>query len=256
MKAAHAAPPSQNAHLFGQLAAAAQADPSACALSGKAGTCLSYGELHDAALYLAGYLQQRLAVRAGSRVALVMDACHALPVAYYAILRCDAVVVPMSTAPAAGALADGMLACRTRVAIAAHAHRDAVPALLAAGVLRSAVIGAPGCVAGLSGAAPTGAEAGGIHMLDGALAAGIAPLRMGQGGTSAAVIAAVPDTVAPATRGFALLSHHALAAMTDQAASVGRSPLAHLLTVQRAVSQRACLHVLGGTAPWFDVLPA
>ncbi len=50
----------------------------------------SFGELHTAALALAGYLQQRLGIGRGDRVLLLMQNCPQFLVAYYAVLRCDA----------------------------------------------------------------------------------------------------------------------------------------------------------------------
>jgi len=55
---------------------------------------VSYGRLHDEVERLAGCLQRRLGVGRGDRVLLVMQNSPQYIVAYYAILRADAVVVP------------------------------------------------------------------------------------------------------------------------------------------------------------------
>jgi fatty-acyl-CoA synthase len=59
------------------------------------GQRLSYRELHDQAEALAGWLQAR-GVGRGDRVLLYMQNCPQYVVGYYAILRADAVVVPVN----------------------------------------------------------------------------------------------------------------------------------------------------------------
>ncbi|MFK0087342.1 AMP-binding protein [Pseudomonas sp. NPDC090755] len=86
-------------HLFSLLQASARATPESTAIHFY-GARLSYRQLHQASQRLAGYLQQRLNVKRGDRVLLLMQNCPQFVIAYYAILRCDAVVVamnPMST---------------------------------------------------------------------------------------------------------------------------------------------------------------
>ena len=55
----------------------------------------TYATLHDEALAIAGWLQAQ-GVRRGDRVALFMQNCPQYLVAYHAILRADAVVVPVN----------------------------------------------------------------------------------------------------------------------------------------------------------------
>lgn len=57
---------------------------------------LSYARLKLEVDALAGYLQQECGVRKGDRVLLDMQNCPQFAIAYYAILRADAVVVPVS----------------------------------------------------------------------------------------------------------------------------------------------------------------
>ena len=59
------------------------------------GRRLSYAELHDQAQALAGWLQAH-GVRAGDRVLLFMQNCPQFVVAFYAVQRADAVVVPVN----------------------------------------------------------------------------------------------------------------------------------------------------------------
>jgi fatty-acyl-CoA synthase len=59
------------------------------------GRALSYGELHAQAEALAGWLQAE-GLKAGERVLLYMQNCPQWAVAFYAILRANAVVVPVN----------------------------------------------------------------------------------------------------------------------------------------------------------------
>ena len=59
------------------------------------GRALSYRELHDQALAIAGWLQAQ-GVRKGDRVSLFMQNCPQYVAALYGILRADAVVVPVN----------------------------------------------------------------------------------------------------------------------------------------------------------------
>jgi len=60
------------------------------------GTDIPYAELLRSAEALAGYLQHACGVRRGDRVLLYTQNCPQFVVAYYAILRADAVVVPVN----------------------------------------------------------------------------------------------------------------------------------------------------------------
>jgi fatty-acyl-CoA synthase len=59
------------------------------------GRALSYRELRDEAIALAGWLQ-KAGVQRGDRVALFLQNCPQFPIALYAALRADAVVVPVN----------------------------------------------------------------------------------------------------------------------------------------------------------------
>ena len=56
----------------------------------------TYSEFKQQAEWLAGFLQRECGVRRGDRVALFMQNCPQFVIAYYAILRADAVVVPVN----------------------------------------------------------------------------------------------------------------------------------------------------------------
>lgn len=57
---------------------------------------LTYAQLHQEVLALAGYLQQECGVRRGDRVLLDMQNCPQFVIGFYAILRADAMVVPVN----------------------------------------------------------------------------------------------------------------------------------------------------------------
>jgi len=59
-------------------------------------TPLTYADLKSQADALAGFLQQRCGVARGDRVLLFMQNCPQFTVAYYGILRADAMVVPVN----------------------------------------------------------------------------------------------------------------------------------------------------------------
>ena len=67
-------------------------DKPACLFFGR---ILSYAQLHQQALALAGWMQSQ-GVQAGDRVVLFMQNCPQFVVAVYAVLRADAVVVPVN----------------------------------------------------------------------------------------------------------------------------------------------------------------
>src|SRR5260221_11218546 len=60
------------------------------------GTGLSYARFKNEADALAGFLQQRCGVRKGDRVLLYLQNSPQFVIGYYAILRADAVVVPVN----------------------------------------------------------------------------------------------------------------------------------------------------------------
>jgi len=60
------------------------------------GSQVTYKQLNERVERFAGYLQQQANVQAGDRVVISMQNSVAFIIAYYAILRCDAVVVPVN----------------------------------------------------------------------------------------------------------------------------------------------------------------
>ncbi|CAG9169602.1 long-chain fatty acid--CoA ligase [Cupriavidus respiraculi] len=83
------------------------------------GNALRYGELHAAIETLAGYLQEACGVAPGDRVLLFSQNCPQFIVAYYAILRAEAVVVPANPMWLTGELAHVVADAAPTVAFAA-----------------------------------------------------------------------------------------------------------------------------------------
>ncbi|WP_340529759.1 AMP-binding protein, partial [Cupriavidus necator] len=160
----------------------------------------SFGELHAAALALAGYLQQRLGIRRGDRVLLLMQTCPQFFVTYYAVLRCDAVVVAMNPMSTSDDIAYYAADSGARVLIATQEMAGRAQALLDDGALDACVAGALSDFAGqpqdvpyLSIPAfvsePRRAPASrGCHDFATAVAAGLEPGPMRTSGPDLAVI--------------------------------------------------------------------
>ena len=81
--------------VYANLAAVAARDPEHAAID-YYGATLSYRELKRQVDALAGFLQQRCGVTKGERVLLYIQNSPQFVIAYYAIMRADAVVVPVN----------------------------------------------------------------------------------------------------------------------------------------------------------------
>jgi len=81
------------------------------------GKTITFRELRDQAEAVAGWLQDKASVRKGDRVLLYMQNCPQYIVSYYAILRADAVVVPVNPMNRAEELRHYQTDARARVAI-------------------------------------------------------------------------------------------------------------------------------------------
>jgi fatty-acyl-CoA synthase len=82
-------------NVYRNLEAVAARHPERCAVD-YYGTGIAYGELKRDADALAGFLQARCGVQRGDRVLLYLQNSPQFVIAYYAILRADAVVVPVN----------------------------------------------------------------------------------------------------------------------------------------------------------------
>ena len=100
---------------------------------------LTYDAFRQQALQLAGFLQQHCGIRKGDRVLLDMQNCPQFMIAYYAILRADAVVVPVSPMNVTAELAHYLADCdATTAIIGSEAYRHARP--LMGSLLRQAIV--------------------------------------------------------------------------------------------------------------------
>ena len=87
------------------------------------GRAMTYRELHQQALALAGWLQAQ-GLQRGDRVAIYLQNCPQFLVAVYAAWRADAVVVPVNPMQRADELAHGLADAGVRCLVAAT---DAAP---------------------------------------------------------------------------------------------------------------------------------
>ncbi|MBI5257765.1 MAG: AMP-binding protein [Burkholderiales bacterium] len=125
--------------LFGNLAAAAERAPQRAAIV-FCEQALSYAELLRQAEALAGWLQQRCGVRRGDRVLLFSQNCPQFSTAYYAVLRADAVVVPVNAMSTADELAYFATDSGARVALVAAELAGHAATLQARGLLDHVVV--------------------------------------------------------------------------------------------------------------------
>ncbi len=108
------------------------------------GTRLSYRWLADRVDRLAGYLQHELHVARGSRVPLLMQNSPQFVVAYYAILRADAVVVPLNPMLGSEDLGRIVSELDARVVICGVPQIAPVKALIGRSALTAAVVASYG----------------------------------------------------------------------------------------------------------------
>lgn len=104
------------------------------------GNALSYGELVRQAEALAGWLQRTAHVRQGDRVLLFSQNCPQFIVATYAVLRADAVVVPVNAMWTADEVAHVIGDSGAQVAVIAHELAERVRPSLERGALRCALV--------------------------------------------------------------------------------------------------------------------
>jgi fatty-acyl-CoA synthase len=101
---------------------------------------LTYRQLHDAVLALAGYLQQHAGVQPGDRVLLDMQNSPQWVIAYFAILRAEAVVVPVNPMLLADELRHYLEDSGATVALVAQEIFPRFAALLDSGGLRCTIV--------------------------------------------------------------------------------------------------------------------
>ncbi|MEM5429225.1 AMP-binding protein [Cupriavidus oxalaticus] len=151
--------------LFRRLEALAQAQPDTIAVGSA-----TYRDLLDASLALAGYMQQRLGVRPGDHVLLMLEDGESSAIATYAVARCSATAIAPDAHEDGAEIARQTAAHGVQVAIAPTGALPALAPLLDDGSLYGCIV--PGAV---QYARP------GVHDLAGAVAAGIAPVPLPAG---------------------------------------------------------------------------
>lgn len=104
-------------------------------------TPISYGELHESAEALAGHLQHQ-GVKKGDRVLLYMQNSPQFVIAYYGILRADAVVVPVNPMNRVAELEYLAEDTRARVVICGQELFDNVAPLIERGELDHVIVAA------------------------------------------------------------------------------------------------------------------
>jgi fatty-acyl-CoA synthase len=124
--------------VYDNLAASAAQSPGLAALY-YYGRVLSYADLRRDADLLAGYLQQRCGVKKGDRVLLYLQNSPQFVVGYYAILRADAVVVPVNPMNMTEELRHYVEDAQARVAIAGQDRAAQILPLLGQGLERLVV---------------------------------------------------------------------------------------------------------------------
>ena len=104
------------------------------------GASLSYSELKGQVDLVAGFLQQRCAVRKGDRVLLNMQNCPQFIIAYYAILRAGAMVVPVNPMNLTGELRHFVADSDARTMLTAQELYPLAAPLLQEGVLDHIIV--------------------------------------------------------------------------------------------------------------------
>ncbi|TDF83820.1 AMP-binding protein [Pseudomonas sp. H9] len=234
-------------HLFSFLEDSAKAAPDKTAIY-YYGRQISFRQLHQASLNLAGYLQQHLGVRRGDRVLLLMQNCPQFAIAYYAILRCDAVVVamsPMSTAEEVGHYAEDSGA---RVLLASQELLANALPLLDDGRLEACIVSAPQQFAGQPHDVPfmdipefvreprRAQNHPRLHELADALQAGLTPGAVQNRGSDLAILGYTSGTTGKPKGAMLLHSHLILSSLQrsiwmpegDDYISLSVLPVSHL----------------------------
>jgi fatty-acyl-CoA synthase len=104
-------------------------------------TSISFAEVLDEAQRLAGYLQHRCGIRAGDRVLLFMQNSPQFVIAYYAILRANAVVVPLNPMYLTGEFLRCASDAGATTVIVSQELYPRLEALIGGGDLRHVIVG-------------------------------------------------------------------------------------------------------------------
>lgn len=129
--------PSTN--LFANLQISALRFPDKALLIDARGS-MSYREVLEQVERLSGYLEKDLAVQAGDRVLLYMQNCREFVVAYYAVLRIGAVLVPVNPMNKRGELAHYRADSQARVAFCGIENLEELLAMDGASELSAVIV--------------------------------------------------------------------------------------------------------------------
>lgn len=129
------------ASVFANLAESTARHPAKTVIS-YYGTRLTYAEVEREAKALAGFLQRRCGVRKGDRVLLYAQNSPQFIIGYYAILRADAVVVPVNPMNRTEELRHYARDARATVLLAGQELWPQIEPLLNPGELSHAIVGA------------------------------------------------------------------------------------------------------------------
>jgi fatty-acyl-CoA synthase len=106
------------------------------------GASYSYKQLWEQVNALAGYLQQKLSVQPGDRVLLYMQNSPQFIISYYAILRAEAIVVPINPMNTSEELSFYIQDCETKVGIVGQELFAKVEPLLSSTALEHVIVAA------------------------------------------------------------------------------------------------------------------
>ncbi len=127
--------------VYANLEASARRDPGHCALDYYGGR-ITYAELLRQVDALAGYLQGRMGVKRGDRVLLYTQNSPQYVIGYYAILRADAMVVPVNPMNRTEEIRHYLMDCGARTMIATQDLWGEIAPLCGTGGLLHVILGA------------------------------------------------------------------------------------------------------------------
>ncbi len=229
---------------------------------------LDYARLKREVDAMAGYLQHSAGVRAGDRVLLLSQNCPQFVIAYYAILRADAVVVPVNAMSTAQELAHYLEDSGARVAFAAQELCERLAGFTEDGRLERVIVHTYSDY--LDGAAPDapdwvtaprrGPELRGGVPWYGALAVNAQPLPHRAGAKDLCLLPYTSGTTGRpkgcrhthGTMGASLAGSQLWRGLTSEAVIMGVAPMFHLLGMQSCMNTPILLGATVVVLPRWD----
>ncbi len=229
---------------------------------------LDYARLKREVDAMAGYLQHSAGVRAGDRVLLLSQNCPQFVIAYYAILRADAVVVPVNAMSTAQELAHYLEDSGARVAFAAQELCERLAGFTEDGQLERVIVHTYSDY--LDGAAPDAPDwvaaprrkpglRGGVPWY-GALAVNAQPLPHRAGAKDLCLLPYTSGTTGRpkgcrhthGTMGASLAGSQLWRGLTSEAVIMGVAPMFHLLGMQSCMNTPILLGATVVVLPRWD----